>query len=198
MQRNVVFFLISSMVLGPLDQLKIFWQLHLIVLLGLLTSLVLIELQPLIYPKLLIGFGMLFFFTNSSLMEFQIRYLALFLLFSVIDCFRSFWMKSRHKNIQLMLEFLKALFLLLHFSYYTLITFLMMLSVILLYMLMMLLPSLSLIRHLICNNNQNWLLNLNLIYQTLWTGAGRTLLMSMLKKLNCFHLTGILALILVM
>ena len=42
--RNVVFFLISSMVLDPLDQLKIFWQVHLIVLLGLLTSLVLIEL----------------------------------------------------------------------------------------------------------------------------------------------------------
>ena len=148
MQRNVVFFLISSMVLGPLDQLKIFWQLHLIVLLGLLTSLVLIELQPLIYPKLLIGFGMLFFFTNSSLMEFQIRYLALFLLFSVIDDFEWFWMESLHKNIQLMLEFLKAPFLVLHFSYYTLITFLMMLSVILLSILMILLTTLNVIRHL--------------------------------------------------
>ena len=44
-------------------------------------------------------------------------------------------MASLHKNIQLMLEFLKASFLVLHFSYYTLMTFLMMLSMILLYML---------------------------------------------------------------
>ena len=41
-------------------------------------------------------------------------------------------MGSLHKNIQLMLEFLKAPFLVLHFSYYTLMTFLMMLSVMLL------------------------------------------------------------------
>ena len=57
-------------------------------------------------------------------MEFQVRYLALFLDFSVIDGFKWFWMESLHKNIQLMLEFLKALFLVLHFSYYTLMTFL--------------------------------------------------------------------------
>ena len=43
-----------------------------------------------------------------KLMEFHIRYLDLFLLFSVIDCFGWFWMGSQHKNIQLMLEFLKA------------------------------------------------------------------------------------------
>ena len=42
-------------------------------------------------------------------------------------------MESLHKNTQLMLEFLKAQFLVLHFSYYTLMTFLTMLSVILLY-----------------------------------------------------------------
>ena len=29
----------------------------------------------------------------------------------------------------------------------------------------------SVIRHLICGNNWNWLLNLNLIYESLWTGA---------------------------
>ena len=45
-------------------------------------------------------------------------------------------MGNLHKNIQLMLEFLKAPFLVLHFSYYTLMTFLMMLSVILLSTLM--------------------------------------------------------------
>ena len=40
------------------------------------------------------------------------------------------------------------------------------------------------IRYLICGNNLNWLLNLNLIYETLWTGAGIGLLISMLEKLN--------------
>ena len=81
-------------------------------------------------------------------------------------------MASLHKNIQLMLEFLKFLkasFLALHFSCYILITFLMKLSVILPSMLMIL--SVSVIRHLICDSNLNWLLNLNLIYKTLWTGA---------------------------
>ena len=33
---------------------------------------------------------------------------------------------------------------------------------------------------------QNWLLNLNLTYQTLWTEAGSGFLISMLKKLNSF------------
>ena len=60
---------------------------------------------------------------------------GLFLLFSVIDSFMWFWMGSLHKNIQLMLEFLEGPFLVLHFSYYTLMTILMMLSVILLSML---------------------------------------------------------------
>ena len=110
----------------------------------------LLELYYLINPRLLTGFGMLIFFTNLSLMEFQVVYLALFLLFSVIDGFGWFWMGSLHMNIQLLLEFLKAPFLVLHFSYYTLMTFLMMLSVILLSMLMTLLFTLSVIRHLIC------------------------------------------------
>ena len=96
---------------------------------------------------------MLVFLTNLSLMGFQVRYLALFVLFSVIDNFEWFWMESLHKNIQLMLEFLKGPFLVLHFSYYTLMTFLMMLSVILLSMLMIRLSTLNVIRHLICGNN---------------------------------------------
>ena len=33
----------------------------------------------------------------------------------------------------------------------------------------------SVIRHLICGNNLNWLLNLNLIYKTLWTGGKKWL-----------------------
>ena len=47
----------------------------------------------------------------------------------------------------------------------------MMLSVILLSMQVILLSILNVIWHLICGNNLNWLLNLNLIYETLWTGA---------------------------
>ena len=86
------------------------------------------------------------------------------------------------------MEFLKAP-LVLHFSYYTLMIFLM-LSVILLSMLMMLLSILSVIRHLICGNTLNWLLNFNLIYETL--------LISMLGKLNWFHFTGLITLVLLM
>ena len=58
---------------------------------------------------------MLVFFANVSLMELQVKYLALFLLFSVIVSFECFWMGSVHNNIQLMMEFLKAPFLVLHF-----------------------------------------------------------------------------------
>ena len=47
----------------------------------------LLELWHVIYPRLLIGFGTLVYFTSLSLMELQLRYLALFLLFSVIDGF---------------------------------------------------------------------------------------------------------------
>ena len=126
---------------------------------------------------------MLVFLTNLSLIESQVRYLTLFLLFSVRDDVGWFWMESLRisKNIQLMLEFLKALFLFLLFSYYALMTFLMMMSVILLPMRMILLSILtwSVIW-------RNWLVNLNLIYQTLWTEAGSDLLTSMLKKLNSF------------
>ena len=61
------FFLISSMVLGPLDQLQIFLQLYVIEVLQLLTGLELLELQHLIYPRLLTGFSMLVFFTNYQI-----------------------------------------------------------------------------------------------------------------------------------
>ena len=131
-------------------------------------------------------------------MEFQVRYLALFLLFSVIDGFEWFWMESPHKNIQLMLEFLKAPFLVLHFSCYTLMTFLTMLSLILLSMLMILLFILSVTRHLISGNNLNWLLNLNLIYKIRWTGVKSSLLVSMLGKLSWFRLTSLIAMVLLM
>ena len=53
---------------------------------------------------------------NLSLMEFHVKNLTLFLLFSVIDDFERFWMESLHKNLQLMWEFLTAPFLVLHCS----------------------------------------------------------------------------------
>ena len=58
--------------------------------LKLLTCLGLLELWHLIYPRLLTGFGMLVFLTNLRVKEFEVRYLALLLLFSVIDNFKWF------------------------------------------------------------------------------------------------------------
>ena len=128
---------------------------------------------------------MLVFFTKLSLMELLVRYQALFLLFSVLSSFGWFLTGNLHNNIQLMVDFLKGSFMVQYFSYYTLMTFLMMLSVILLSMLMILLLTLNVIRHLICGNNQNWLLNLNLIYKIYWgrkwlvdLNAGKTQLAS--------------------
>ena len=99
-------------------------------------------------------------------MVFQVKYLALFLFLPVIDGFGLFWMGRLHKNIQVKTEFLKGSFLVLHFSYYTWMAFLMMLFVILLSILMMLLFALNVntailsddtilfmlnvIRHLVC------------------------------------------------
>ena len=71
-------------------------------------------------------------------------------------------------------------------------------DVILLFMLTVLLYVLSVIGHLIYGNNQNWLLNLILLYETLWTGAGSGLLILMLEKLNGFHLIGLIRPVLLM
>ena len=65
-------------------------------------------------------------------------------------------------------------------------------------MLMILLSTVSVIRHLICGNNMNWLLNLNLIYETLWTGVRGGLLISMLGKLSWFRLTSLITIVLLM
>ena len=67
-----------------------------------------------------------------------------------------------------------------------------MLSLILLSMLMILLSTLSVIRHLIWDSNYNWLLNLNLIYKTVDWGkkgfndfnAGKTKLFSFDQSKN--------------
>ena len=88
----------------------------------------------------------------------NVSVLALFLLFSVIETFEWFLMGSLHKNIHLMLEFCKAPLLVQHFSKYTLMTFLMVLSIILLSMLMIILSTLksdqpSDLRHCI---QENW------------------------------------------
>ena len=84
-------------------------------------------------------------------MEFQVRYLALFLLFWVIDDFEWFWMESLHKNIQLMLEFLKGPFLILLFLIYINDfpdDFIINIAV----LLVMILSTLNVIRHVICGN----------------------------------------------
>ena len=100
-----------------------------------------------------VWYAMLVCLTNLSLKEFQVRYLALFPLFSVIDGFGSFWMENLHNKIQLMLKFRKALFLDIHIFYYLSMTFPLILSVILRTMLILLLSTISVNRHLICGNN---------------------------------------------
>ena len=68
-----------------------------------------------------------------------------------------FWIGYRHKNIMLILVFLKTPFLIPHFSYYKIMTFLDMLSVIMLSMPIKLSSTLRVIRPLICGKNLSWL-----------------------------------------
>ena len=63
---------------------------------------------------------------------------------------------------------------------------------------MILLSILSVIKHIICGNNLNWLLNLNMIYETMSTGVRSGLLISMLGKLIWFHLTSLITMVLLM
>ena len=57
---------------------------------------------------------------------------------------------------------------------------------ILLSMLIILLSALHVINHLICGKNWllNWLWNLSMVYETLWTGAGSSLQISLMEKLS--------------
>ena len=57
-----------------------------------------LELQHLIFPRLLTEFGFKSML-DLSLMEILVRYLALFLLFSVTVNFGWFWMTNLRKNI---------------------------------------------------------------------------------------------------
>ena len=59
-------------------------------------------------------------------------------------------------------------------------------------------PLINVIRHLICGNNLNWLLNMNLIYETQWTWIRSGMLISMLEKLCWFSLTGLITMVLLM
>ena len=68
-------------------------------------------------------------------MKFQVKYSELFCRFSITNSLKRLWMGGLCQNIQLVLVFLKAPLLDLHFCYYTLMTFLMKLFVILLSML---------------------------------------------------------------
>ena len=81
---------------------------------------------------------------------------------------------------------------------FLLMTFLKMLSVILSSLLMILLSTLSAMRHLICGNSWKWLLHLNLIYEKLWTVVRSDLLISLLGNLNWFHLIDLKTLVLLM
>ena len=87
-----------------------------------------------------------------------------------------------------MLKFLKTSLLVLHFSYFTLMTFLMISSVILLCMLMRLLFTLSFIRHL-------FVATTTVGFRT-WTGTGS--LIWILEKLNLFYLPCVITLLLLM
>ena len=171
----------------------IFSQWYLMELVGLLTGLGLVKLWHLIYPRLLTGFGMLVFFINLNLRDFQVKFLALFLLFTVIDSFEWFWMESLLKNFQLMLEFLKApllgptLFLLYINDLND--------NVICDIVIYANDSTLSVIRHLICGNNLNWPLNLNL-NKILWTWVRSGLLISVLGKLSWFRLMGLITMVL--
>ena len=160
--------------------MEIFLQLYLIEL-STFNRPVALELLHL-YSRLSIGVDIIF--TNLRFMEFWGRYLILFHLFSVIDCFKRVLDGKSSQNIPFLMEFLKASFLLQLFFYYTFMTFLMMLSVILLSMLMILISTLIVNSHLICDNNWRWPLNLNLIYVALWIGARSGLLISNLEKLS--------------
>ena len=52
----------------------------------------------------------------------------------------------------------------------------------------LLMPTPSVIMNLICDNNQNWFLNLNLPCKTSWTREGSGFFISVLQKLNLFQL----------
>ena len=80
-----------SMVLGLLDQLQILSQLYLIELWELLTALGLLGLWHLIHLRLVTGFGLLVFFTNLSLMGFQIYLILSYISYYIYIYINILW-----------------------------------------------------------------------------------------------------------
>ena len=156
----------SIIVLGLLDQLQIFSQLYLIELLVLLKSLGLFQLWHLIFDRVwhvsllhkLKSYGI-----SGQIFGLISSYLSKRWLRVVLDgkSSQEYWVNAGVPQGSILGPTL---------FHYTLMTFLMMLYVILVSMLMIL-SIWSVIRHLICGNNLHWLLNLNLICETLWTGS---------------------------
>ena len=71
-------------------------------------------------------------------------------------------------------------------------TFLMLLSIIVLSMLMIPLFTSRVVRCMLCGNNWIWLLNLNLTYEAVWIRVWCDLLFSMLGKLSLFCLIALI------
>ena len=117
---------------------------------------------------------------------FQVGDLVLFCLISVIDVFEQLLMGTLYKNIQCMLVFLQALVLVLDFPYYISMTFLT-LSIAAIYADGTTLYSKCNLRPYLWRQLE---LASELESDLLWTGAGKGLFISILEKINLFHLTS--------
>ena len=106
-------------------------------LLGLLKVLGLLKLKHLIYPRLLPGLRMLVFFKKLRLMEFWVRFMALFGLFLVIEGLNVVLDGKSSEEYPFTAGIPQGFILVTHFSHHTLMAFLMMLSVILLLMMVL-------------------------------------------------------------
>ena len=125
-------------------------------------------------PKIFTEFGMLVFLTNLVLRNFRSYIWPYFFFFHSNRPFCMVLVGKSSKEYPVNDEVAQGSILGHKPLCFTLFTFLMMLTV---------------IKHMTSCKNYKWLLNLNLICETLWTQAGSGLLFSMLEKLNWFHLT---------
>ena len=120
---------------------------------------------------------MLVLLTKLSIMRFPASLSDLHFHFSVPDGFGWSWKLSLRRTALLMLVFLKYPFFVLLFSWGIFSkAFLVMLYAIWVPMLMILLSVVSVIRLLICDICSSWLLNLNLICETVRSGLGNGLI----------------------
>ena len=136
---------------------------------------------------------MLVFFTNISLMELYVRYLALLLLFSVIGSFGFYWKRNLQRIFKLILASLKG-FILGPACFLLYINDLHVICNIGIY-------ADDTIRYSKCEQASDlWqLLELAWIWSTRhWTGAGSGWVISMMEKLNYFRLTCFITLVLLM